>query len=97
MSARAWRLLLDGAAAAARNMAIDEALLLHARRPVLRLYAWDGPCISVGYRQSSVPWLERAGARGVDVVRRISGGGDRYTRKVGLVRCPLFQGDINEV
>ncbi len=75
MGTRAWRLLLDGPGSAAQNMAVDEALLLHTPGPVLRLYAWAGPCISVGYRQKQAAWLERARAQGVGVVRRISGGG----------------------
>ena len=46
-----WRLLLDGAANGARNMAIDEALLLCAApgsAPILRFYSWNPACVSLG-------------------------------------------------
>jgi lipoate-protein ligase A len=70
-----WRLLLHPAASAADNMSIDEALLVQARRPVLRLYTWERPSVSLGYRQSPAAWLERCARAGVAVVRRVSGGG----------------------
>lgn len=77
MSGAVWRLLRDGAGSAAWNMSVDEALLLEARTdsPVLRLYGWERPSLSLGYRQDPEPWLERARALGIDVVRRASGGG----------------------
>lgn len=55
------------------NMAIDEALLLGAVAPVLRLYRWDGPWVSIG---CFVP-LAEAGAAfpGRLLVRRWTGGG----------------------
>jgi len=58
-------------------MCVDEALLLHAREqgPTLRLYTWERPTAMLGYRQKAPDWLERARALGVDVVRRVSGGG----------------------
>jgi len=56
-------------------MSLDEALLVCAARPVLRLYAWERPSISLGYRQSPPAWLERCTELGVPVVRRASGGG----------------------
>lgn len=60
-------------------MAVDEAILESAGRgetlPTLRLYAWDPPCLSLGYAQSfgdvDVPRLK---ARGWEVVRRATGG-----------------------
>jgi len=70
-----WRLLLDPPASAAANMSVDEALLVCARRPLLRLYGWARPSISLGYRQAPPSWLARAAGRGIAVVRRPSGGG----------------------
>jgi lipoate-protein ligase A len=70
-----WRLLLDPPGSASRNMSVDEALLVHARGPVLRLYTWERASVSLGYRQTSPPWLSRCAQRGVAVVRRASGGG----------------------
>jgi lipoate-protein ligase A len=60
-------------------MALDEALLegMHAENalPVLRLYAWEPPCLSLGVAQPAadvnVPELQ---ARGWELVRRPTGG-----------------------
>jgi lipoate-protein ligase A len=60
------------------NMAVDEVLLADARRgapPTLRLYAWSGPWLSLGYAQPlDAAMLAACGAAGVRVVRRITGG-----------------------
>jgi lipoate-protein ligase A len=61
------------------NMAIDEYLLLrhgHAGVPVLRLYGWNPPAISLG-RYQGIECLDRDACLGdgVTVVRRITGGG----------------------
>jgi lipoyl(octanoyl) transferase len=84
MLGRDWRLvdtgLLDGVA----NMAIDEALLdgfdPASSAPVLRLYGWDPPALSMGRFQNpdTVLDLARCRARGVAIVRRITGGGVIY-------------------
>jgi lipoate-protein ligase A len=65
-----WRLLVDGAASPARNMAVDEALLREAREPVLRIYEWDAPAVSLGYFQAAAVAPE-----GRPFVRRYTGGG----------------------
>ncbi len=73
-----WRVLVDAPASAAWNMSVDEALLLEVQRtgrPVLRLYRWEHPAVSLGYRQARPEWLPRAAPLGVEVVRRASGGG----------------------
>jgi lipoate-protein ligase A len=64
-----WRLLLHGLASPGRNMAIDEALLREVREPVLRLYEWSIPAVSLGYFQPAA----LAGKR--PFVRRYTGGG----------------------
>ena len=43
--------------------------------PVLRLYRWSRPTLTLGYRQQPNDWLERARGAGFDVARRASGGG----------------------
>jgi lipoate-protein ligase A len=65
-----WRLLTHGPASPARNMAVDEALLREIREPVLRLYGWTVPAVSLGYFQHAalVP-------PGRPFVRRYTGGG----------------------
>ncbi len=74
-----WRLIVDGAASGARNMAVDEALAeaveAGASPPVLRLYRWSPPCLSLGasqpYEAADAGFCAR---RGADVVRRPTGG-----------------------
>ena len=73
-----WRLILDGENPAPYNMAADAFLFALAEQgqssPVVRLYGWDRPSITIGYHQR----LERAVAvgrlDGTPVVRRITGG-----------------------
>ena len=65
-------------------MAIDEALLRSfdpaVSLPVLRLYGWNPPALSMGRFQKAagVLDLERCRADGVSVVRRVTGGGVIY-------------------
>jgi len=74
-----WRLVLTPPARGAWNMAVDEALLESVGRgaslPALRLYAWQPPCLSLGYAQpySDVD-IPRLKERGWEVVRRPTGG-----------------------
>jgi lipoate-protein ligase A len=60
-------------------MAVDEAILEAAGRgempSTLRLYAWNPPCLSLGFAQSYRDVdVSRLQARGWDVVRRATGG-----------------------
>jgi lipoyl(octanoyl) transferase len=60
-------------------MAVDEALMTQVgegkSQPVLRLYQWSPPCVSLGRRQPLAGVnLERLRADGYDVVRRETGG-----------------------
>jgi lipoate-protein ligase A len=74
-----WRLIIQPPATGAVNMAVDEAILESAGKqlvpPTLRLYAWDPPCLSLGYAQpiSDVDW-GRLEAFGWHLVRRPTGG-----------------------
>jgi lipoate-protein ligase A len=60
-------------------MAVDESILKHIHRgeslPTLRLYAWNPPCLSLGYAQpfSDVDVM-RLKQRGWEIVRRATGG-----------------------
>ena len=75
-----WYFLDDAASTGAANMAVDEYLLDHSDDrggfPVLRLYSFDPPAISVGFHQvpGEVIDLEAVLKGGLDVVRRITGG-----------------------
>lgn len=74
-----WRLIEHGPGEPAWNMAVDEALvILHARGdrpPVLRLYNWEPPALSLGYFQKTAgvrfDLLDRLG---IVPVRRVTGG-----------------------
>ncbi len=57
-------------------MAVDEFLLGNTNDPVLRIFGWSRPCVSIGYFQSidEIDY-EKCKREGVDVVRRITGGG----------------------
>ena len=75
-----WRLLKTGKHDAATNMAIDEVILLRQEdypQPTLRLYDWSEPAFSFGYFQkiSNEIDVTRCEAHGVELVRRMTGGG----------------------
>lgn len=60
------------------NMALDEVLLINNERnlPILRIYGWSKPCVSIGYFQSIKEIdYEFCLKNGIDIVRRITGGG----------------------
>ena len=100
MAGGRWRLLLDPPGSAARNMSVDEALLLCVRdaRPVLRLYGWSRPSISLGYRQPEPAWLPRCQELGVDQVRRVSGGGTvLHAGDLGTIRRIAHDGRRNGI
>jgi len=68
-----WRLLRDGPngpGTPAWNMAVDESLLRLATGPVLRLYEWSVPAVSLGYFQPAA-----VAPAGRPCVRRYTGGG----------------------
>ncbi len=55
-------------------MAIDEALL-SSKLPVLRLYQWEPPCLSIGYfQQINQINKEFCKKNNIDIVRRLTGG-----------------------
>jgi lipoate-protein ligase A len=79
-----WRLLKLETHNAAMNMAIDEAILTARaidRAPsTLRFYQWKPSAVSVGKNQKpeNEAHLDNCRKLGVDIVRRISGGGTVY-------------------
>lgn len=103
----AWRLLVTPPAPGAWNMALDEAVLESVERgisrPVLRLYAWEPACLSLGRAQPLADAdQERLQARGWELVRRITGGrailhADELTYSViGTVQEPRLAGSVLE-
>jgi lipoate-protein ligase A len=101
----AWRLVVDGEADGATNMAVDEAILSAvidgASLPTLRFFAWSPPCLSLG-RNQPLADVDRHACRiaGMDVVRRPTGGRailhtDELTYSVALLQTdPRAAGDI---
>src|SRR6478672_2884994 len=74
------RILETGCNPGAWNMALDESLLTNLvdhDTPILRLYCWQPPCVSIGYFQRMEEEVDvlKCSDMGVDVVRRITGGG----------------------
>jgi len=108
----AWRLLLDPPQDGFQNMARDEALLEHCRRgaahsrafPVLRIYGWSIPTLSLGRFQDALQAVDQGFCRdhGIPVVRRPTGGGavlhDREVTYslVGPTGAAPFMGPILE-
>jgi lipoate-protein ligase A len=73
------RLLIDGPLPGVRNMAVDEALMRSAGDAgvvTLRFYRWSPGCLSFGRNQEARGAYDAAAAaeRGIDVVRRPTGG-----------------------
>ncbi len=79
-SVTTWRLIESGPGTAARNMAVDEAIMLtHGRGlvpPTLRLYTWNPAAVSIGYFQSAGREidLDACARAGIGFVRRPTGG-----------------------
>jgi lipoate-protein ligase A len=75
-----WYCIEDGPSSGAANMARDEFLLARVKRlggpPVLRLYSFEPPAVTIGYHQdpARILNLELLRRDGIDVVRRITGG-----------------------
>ena len=86
-----WRLLTFGVYSAFMNMAIDETVLrarIEGQIPnTLRLYSWKPSAVSVGRFQNveNEVNLDECRREGVDVVRRISGGGTVYHDSKGEI------------
>lgn len=79
MTQKEWRLLLSTPLDGPMNMAIDQAIMEAVAEgrvpPTLRFFAWEPPCLSLGYMQ---PIADADRARlaiaGWDIVRRLTGG-----------------------
>ncbi len=102
-----WRLVIDGEADGASNMAVDQAILEAVVEgvspPTLRFYAWSPPCLSLGRSQCLADVdLTACSAAGIDVVRRPTGGRsilhtDELTYSVALLQSdPRSGGGVME-
>lgn len=94
------RVIFDTKHRAYWNMGFDESLLAHLDEigPTLRLYGWVPPAVSIGYFQSMEEEVnvDKAKELGVDLIRRITGGGavyHKYELTYSIV-LPAFKGRI---
>lgn len=73
-----WRLIVHGALRPSWNMAVDSALLhCTVEQPVLRLYRWEMPAITIGYFQDIEKEVNIELCRNdeIGIIRRVTGGG----------------------
>jgi lipoate-protein ligase A len=79
-----WQLIHEGPRKPALHVALDQVLTEEVaagrRPPILRFWEWASPCVVIGRFQSLANEVDSEGARryGIDVVRRISGGGAMF-------------------
>ena len=75
-----WRYIENSSGSAAWNMSVDEALLRSCKeddRPILRLYQWEEPALSLGRfsdPKKTLNW-EKIETNNIPCTRRITGGG----------------------
>ncbi|MGI8477331.1 MAG: lipoate--protein ligase family protein [Thermomicrobiales bacterium] len=87
----AWRLIPGKAETPQMNMALDEVLTLRVGRgerpPTVRIWGWSGRCVVLGRFQSVRNEVDEAAAarNGVELVRRISGGGAMFIEPEGAI------------
>src|SRR5215213_156395 len=62
------------------------------RRPTLRIWGWSAPCVVLGRFQSVRNEVdeEAAARRGIEIVRRISGGGAMFIEPEGAITWSLY-------
>jgi lipoate-protein ligase A len=91
-----WELLHPPAFRPALHLALDQVLTEEVgagrRRPTLRIWEWDEPAVVIGSFQSvrNEVDLETAKRFGIDVVRRISGGGAMFMEAGSVVTYSLY-------
>ena len=91
-----WGLVRDGAQAPLMHMALDEVLAREVasgrRPPTLRFWEWASPAVVIGSFQSVRNEVDLVGARrhGVEVVRRVTGGGAMFVEPGNTVTYSLY-------
>lgn len=91
-----WQLIRDGPHTPLEHMALDEVLageVAQGRRPpTLRLWEWAAPSVIIGSFQSvrNEVDLDSARRHGVEVVRRITGGGAMFVEPGNTVTYSLY-------
>lgn len=92
----AWRLIPSTPRPPLMNMALDEVLAERVgageRAPTLRVWGWSAPCVVLGRFQSVRNEVDEvaAAAHGIEIVRRISGGGAMFIEPEGAITWSLY-------
>ncbi|MFF9281480.1 lipoate--protein ligase family protein [Streptomyces griseosporeus] len=90
-----WQLIHEGPQSPALHMALDEVLTAEVaagrRPPTLRVWEWGAPAVIIGSFQSLRNEVDAAGAErhGIEVVRRISGGGAMFVEPGNTITYSL--------
>ncbi|TDD66079.1 lipoate--protein ligase family protein [Actinomadura rubrisoli] len=91
-----WRLIHEAPQGPALHMALDQVLAEEVgagrRPPTLRVWEWASPAVIIGSFQSlrNEVDAEAAARYGVDVVRRISGGGAMFVEPGNTITYSLY-------
>jgi lipoate-protein ligase A len=91
-----WQLIHTAPQPPLLHMALDEALLAEVgagrRPPTLRLWEWASPAVVIGRFQSLRNEVDGTAARqhGIEVVRRISGGGAMFIEPGNTITYSIY-------
>jgi lipoate---protein ligase len=94
-----WNVIPPVAQPPLMNMALDEVLTERVGRgalpPTIRFWAWSAPCVVLGRFQSVRNEVneENAAANGIEIVRRISGGGAMFIEPGGAITWSVYAPD----
>lgn len=90
-----WQFIHEGPQSPALHMALDEVLTSEVaagrRPPTLRVWEWGAPAVIIGSFQSLRNEVDAGGARrhGIEVVRRVSGGGAMFVEPGNTITYSL--------
>ncbi len=91
-----WQLVHPGPLTPLRHMALDQVLLDEVaagrRAPTLRIWEWAAPAVVIGIFQSLKNEVDAqaAQAHGIQVVRRISGGGAMFVEPGNTITYSIY-------
>ncbi|WP_439693781.1 lipoate--protein ligase family protein [Curtobacterium sp. SP.BCo] len=91
-----WEIVHEGPISPNEHLALDQVLTEEVgagrRAPTLRIWEWDQPAVVIGSFQSLKNEVDPEGAAkyGVEVVRRISGGGAMFMDAGAIISYSLY-------
>jgi lipoate-protein ligase A len=94
-----WHLIPGQPLPPLMNMALDEVLTLRVGRgerpSTIRIWRWSNPCVVLGRFQSVKNEVDEDAARelGIQIVRRISGGGAMFIEPEGAITYSIYAPD----